>query len=81
MAVIIELRPETELGLAMRAAEQGMSLAQYVSRLLEGQGQFSPVLSPADRAAAWREATKGLPHTPPLSDEAISRETLYADRG
>jgi len=23
---------------------------------------------------------KGLPHTPPLSDEAISRENLYGDR-
>ena len=26
------------------------------------------------RAQAWREAARGLPHTAPLSDEAISRE-------
>jgi hypothetical protein len=31
--------------------------------------------------AAWRQAAKGLPRTPPLSDEAISRESIYCDRG
>lgn len=37
--------------------------------------------SPAERAAAWRESVKGLPQTEPLSDEAISRESMYSDRG
>jgi len=35
----------------------------------------------AERAAAWRESTRGLPRTPPLSDDAISRESTYGDRG
>ena len=38
-------------------------------------------LSPAERAALWRESIKGLPPTPPLSDEAISRESIYDSRG
>ncbi|HZK89797.1 MAG TPA: hypothetical protein VFC56_06575 [Stellaceae bacterium] len=38
-------------------------------------------LSPAQRAAAWREAVHGLPHTKPLPDEAIGREVLYSERG
>jgi hypothetical protein len=38
-------------------------------------------LSPAERAAAWREAVRRLPHSEPLSDDAISRESIYADRG
>jgi hypothetical protein len=38
-------------------------------------------MSPAERGAAWRESAKKFPHTPPLSDEAISRENLYAERG
>jgi hypothetical protein len=38
-------------------------------------------VSPAKRAALWREGVKDLPHTEPLSDEAISRENLYVDRG
>jgi hypothetical protein len=37
--------------------------------------------SPAERAAAWREAVKDLPRTKPLSDEAISREMIYSGRG
>jgi hypothetical protein len=34
-------------------------------------------LSPVERARLWRESAKGLPHTPPLSDEAVSRESIY----
>ena len=37
-------------------------------------------MSPAERAAAWREAAKGLPRTVPLSDEAISRDNIYSGR-
>src|SRR5271166_346099 len=81
MTVTVDLRPETEAGLAALAAEQGISLELYVSRLLEGQLTCQPPLSPAERAAVWREAAKGLPHTPPLSDEAISRESIYDANG
>jgi hypothetical protein len=81
MTVIVDLRPETEANLATLAAAQGVSLEEYVSRLLEGQTPGQPPLSPAERAALWREAAEGLPHTPPLSDEAISRESIYDARG
>lgn len=33
------------------------------------------------RVSAWLEAVKTFPPTPPLSDEAISRESIYGDRG
>jgi hypothetical protein len=58
-------------------------LPQYVERLLREQvpARAGSALSPSDRAAAWRESTRGLPHTPPLSDDAISRESIYGDRG
>lgn len=83
MTVTVELRPEIEAGLAALAAEQGVSLAQYVRRLLEEQipdhGQAA--LSPAERARRWRKSATDLPHTPPLSDEAISRESIYDARG
>ena len=81
MTVTLDLRPETEASLAAMAAEQGVSLEQYISHLLEGQVLEQPPLSPAERAAEWREAAKGLPHTPPLPDDAISRETIYDTRG
>ena len=81
MTVTIDLRPEIEAGLAVLAAEQGMSLAQYVRRLLEEQVPGQTTLSPAERATTWRESVKGLPVTPPLSDQAISRESIYDSRG
>ncbi len=82
MSVTIDLPPEIEAGLAAQAAAQGVSLSEYLVHLLEEQvalGTPSP-MSPAERAEAWREAARGLPHTPPLSDEAISRESIYDSR-
>lgn len=83
MTLAIELRPEIEAGLAVLAAERGLSLTQYVHRLLDEQvpGQEKPALSPAERARIWRESVKGVPHTAPLSDDAVSRESIYAGRG
>jgi hypothetical protein len=81
MTVTLDLRPETEASLAALAAERGVSLEQYISHRLERQVPDQPPFSPAERAAAWREAAKGPPHTPPLSDDAISRETIYDTRG
>lgn len=82
MTVIIDLGSELEAGLAARAAEQGVSLAQYVRRLLEDQvSGLTTTLSAAERANLWRESVRGLPRTPPLSDEAISRESIYDTRG
>lgn len=83
MSVTIDLPPEIEADLAAQAAAQGVSLPEYLAHLLEERaapGAASP-MSPAERANAWREAAKGLPHTPPLSDEAISRESIYDIRG
>ncbi|MBV8091393.1 MAG: hypothetical protein JO139_17825 [Alphaproteobacteria bacterium] len=83
MLMNIGLPPEIEAALAARATAEGVSMSEYVARLLvehvcrEAQG----TLSPAERAAAWREAAKWLPRTPPLSDEAISRENIYSTRG
>jgi hypothetical protein len=38
-------------------------------------------MSRQEHAARWIESAKRFPHTPPLSDEAVSRESMYADRG
>jgi hypothetical protein len=83
MTVTLDLTPEIEAGLAALAARQGLSLAAYLQHLLEEQVPLraGAALSPRERAAAWRASVKGLPHTPPLSDEAISRESLYDARG
>jgi hypothetical protein len=36
--------------------------------------------TPEERVKLWRDVS-GLPDTKPLSDEAISRESIYAERG
>jgi hypothetical protein len=79
MTIIIDLPPEIEAGLAALAAEQGMTLPDYLQHLLEEQvpARRAASLSPAERARIWRESAKGLPHTPPLSEEAVSRESFY----
>jgi hypothetical protein len=60
----------------------GLGLPQYVQRVLKQQVSIQAGgLSPAESAAAWLSSTEGLPLTPPLSDEAISRESMYGPRG
>jgi len=83
MRVTIELPPEIESDLTSQAEAQGLLLSQYLQRLLRQQVpvRAGAALSPSERAALWRESVRGLPHTPPLSDEAISRESIYGDRG
>lgn len=81
MTVTIELRPDIEASLALLAEQQGLSLPQYVRKLLEVQTPAHGALSAAARAAAWRESAKNLPYSPPLTDTAISRDSIYDSRG
>lgn len=84
MTVKIDLPAEVEASLVAQARAHGMALPQYVESILREQAspvRHGRVLTPAEKAAAWREGAKLFPETPPLSDEAISRENLYADRG
>ena len=83
MSVTIQLPPDIEADLAARARDQALDLSQYVDSVLREQVQAraGTALSTAEQAEAWRQSTRGLPYTPPLSDEAISRESIYGDRG
>jgi hypothetical protein len=83
MTITIELPPEIEASLAALAAEQGISLSDYLQHLLEERvpARSAALLSPEERVRVWRESAKGVPHTPPLSDEAVSRESFYDARG
>jgi hypothetical protein len=83
MTVTIQLPSDIEADLIAQARAQGLDLPQYVEHVLREQvpTRASSAMSPAERADAWRESARGLPHTPPLSDDAISRESIYGDRG
>jgi hypothetical protein len=82
MTIKIELPPEIEASFAALAAEQGVALPDYLQHVLEEQAPARKVtsLSPGDRARLWRESAKSMPHTPPLSDEAVRRESFYDTR-
>jgi hypothetical protein len=82
MSVTVELSPEIEARYAAEAAERGVPLQSHLKRVLEERA--APKVTsrtPVERARIWRESVEGLPHTKPLSDEAISRESIYAERG
>jgi hypothetical protein len=82
MTVTIELSPEIEAGLAELAKAQGLALPQYVQYVLKERISVrTSELSPAERAAAWRSSVRGLPLSPPLSDEAVSRDGIYGAHG
>ncbi len=83
MPVTIELTPDIEAGLSARARERGLSLDAFIAGLLRtaAASETGTFASPASRAAAWREAAKNLPRTPPLPDDAIDRDSIYAERG
>lgn len=83
MSVEIDLPPETQADLAAQATALGMPLAVYLRRLLEEHAKPEAVsrLSSEQRARLWRESAGGLDGTPLLSDEAISRDAIYAHRG
>jgi hypothetical protein len=83
MTITIELTRELEAGLAAQAAERGVSLQQYLLDLLQEQAALplNSSLTMRQRADFWRRSTADLPRTPPLSDQAIGRETIYDSRG
>lgn len=83
MSVTIDLPPDLEADYAAEAAAHGVPLSEYLRRLLEERGAppTENPRSPAERAAFWRGSAGGLAHTPLLSDEAISRESIYDPRG
>jgi predicted nucleic acid-binding protein len=86
MAMTIELKPE-QARILQEALSQGrfQSVGQALDEAfhsIEPSGAVRPALSPAERAAAFRSWAASHPrNTPVLSDQAISRETIYSDRG
>jgi hypothetical protein len=88
MTLTVQISPELEKRLEAEAAEQGLTTAEYVRAVLE------KMFATPGRAPLWMTATKEEwlksfndwmdshdATLPPLSEEAISRETIYGERG
>jgi hypothetical protein len=86
MSVTLELKPETEDQLAEKARMSGVSVEDYIRDVLEEHAvSGEPALSETATAEEWEAAlldwiNTERPHHPPLSDEAISRESIYRER-
>lgn len=77
----VTLKPDLEEELAARAKAEGLTTEEFVNRALEKLVATEPQpsdLSPRERARLWLEFTeKHAVGGPPLSDYAVSRESIY----
>jgi len=80
----VTLKPDLEEELTARAQAEGLTAEEFVTRELEkliaGQPPASK-LTPQERAQLWQEwiASHSVGE-PPLSDYAVSRESIYRER-
>jgi hypothetical protein len=81
MTVRIELKPEVEANIAAQAQARGLSVEDYLQRVIEDQAGVQPndpgyperLMRALDRLA---EMGKDLP---PLPSSALTRESIYQD--
>ena len=83
MAVTLQLRPEVEAQLAAQANARGLSLEDYLKRVIELQATTQAAFNSAQTMSydEWERGFEALiesfPQQPVLSDEAISRDSIY----
>lgn len=86
MTVTLELKPDVEDRVKAEANARGLSVEDYILNVLEretpnGEENFARTASPEEWAKAFHEwIHTPRPAHPPLSDEAISRESIYRER-
>jgi hypothetical protein len=82
MNITLTLNPEVEKGLLARAQERGLTLDAYLADLVQREAGLlaGPRKAGKEKAQAFVVWAKGHRMTKPLSDEAISRATMYPDR-
>jgi hypothetical protein len=80
----VTLKPDLEEELTARARAEGLTTEEFVNRELERLIVTQPApaeLTPQERARRWLEWTeKHAVDGPPLSDYAVSRESIYKER-
>ena len=79
MSIKLDLKPETEARLIAQATMQKVSVESYLESLIEShlanqvKPEWKALLDQLGRSPTLAKA-------PPLSDEAISRESIYRER-
>ena len=93
MRLTIELSPDVEAGLLAQAQARGLDIPHYVENVLRREAMAQTEASATSRPAyelppeewvralrAWSQSHADADFSI-LSDEAMSRETIYEDRG
>jgi hypothetical protein len=85
MTVTLDLRPEVEEQLLAEAKARGLSVEAYIQQELESKllSKENPNHIPYDEwLRRFNDFLKSHDYikAPPLSDEAISRESIYRER-
>jgi len=82
MTVTLNLKPEVEAGLVAQAQASGMTVEEYLLSMVEGAvlPATQKALSAEERAAAFEAWSANHRPTPPLSDYAVSRDSMYEGR-
>lgn len=85
MTVTLELKPEVEEQLEAQARQSGLSVKDYLEKRVEEMvSDPGPQVAktPQERVRLWDEWLKSHDYieAPPLSDEALSRESIYRER-
>ena len=85
MTTMLEVEPEIASKIQARARERGVSVDVYLRELIDQKGtesERSNDLSPQERVRLLREWASGHSRdTPVLSENIISRESIYEERG
>jgi len=82
MNITLTLEPEVEKSLLAQAQERGLTLDAYLADLVKREAAVVAArqLSGKQKAQAFIAWAKSHRLTPPLSNDAISRSTIYPDR-
>ncbi|HXT61874.1 MAG TPA: hypothetical protein VN696_02440 [Pyrinomonadaceae bacterium] len=85
MTVTLELKPEIEDLVKAEAEARGLSVEAYIQQELESKliAEENPNKIPYDEwLRRWKEwlSSHDYIKAPPLSDEAVSRESIYRER-
>lgn len=78
--IMLNLPPEKETLLKAQAQAHGLSIEQWFLQLAEEAASLTMHGSPDTWEEEFEEWLAGIPETPPLSDDAINRASLYPDR-
>jgi hypothetical protein len=85
MPTTIEVEPDVASKIEAQARARGLSVDAYLRALIEGREAASATenaVTPQEKIRLLREFADSHGHdTPLLSDEAISRESIYGERG